>query len=315
MSERRTRRWTIRLLLLFGVLLVAEAALVVAVLLSPNATRGVQSAVAAGERWWNGTDDSAGMATRLSQEARHATDGWVRLVGGRDARPKDNGGFGGCIECHDDYASKRRFVTTYMDHPRHAELGVQCDTCHREVEHPNPPAPPEEVCADCHQEVRDPKQCVTCHPPGSIPHFYRLGYPRGDIPECTTCHPPGSFESRGRNLVRRSVLDGSDRSFCESCHLPTTCQECHGINGGGSNPHPSNWIGAHGIGPASEGPSKCQRCHTSTWCADRCHSDPDKTAALADQVARDRATPGGTPSGSPPAVSDETEELQEGTGE
>lgn len=287
--RRRRNRWLTRFLMFVGLLVLAEAAVVLYVTLSPETPEPLEQARAAATRWWSGTKDTEGMATRLSQWAGDTADGWKDsvndLVAGQDTTVEPDDTFSGCLKCHNDYAEKIRFVSTYMDHPLHAELGVACKTCHLDVEHPGPLPPPESVCAKCHDEVNDTDQCITCHAPGSVPHFYRLGYPRDQKPECDTCHPPGSFDTTARSLVNPPATDGSDRSYCTSCHQAETCEGCHGTAGapGAGVKHPAGWVQQHGeIAVAT---SSCTTCHTTRWCADSCHSNTERMKSLRGEAA------------------------------
>ncbi len=247
-------------------LLLAEGALVVAVFVSPSAGDRLEGLAASAERIWSGAEGRPGLRDRAIAAARRSYQDWIAPLWEGPRTPSPRPDFAACVDCHPDYAKERRFGV-YMDHPLHAELGVACVDCHPETPHPSPPLPQESVCADCHPEVRDAKACGTCHPPGSLPHFYLLGADREAAVRCDVCHPKDVFTARGEEpLVPHEDLTGRDRATCLACHQETTCERCHG------EPHPTGWLGSHGEGVAQTGSSTCDTCHTGTWCADRCHA-------------------------------------------
>ncbi len=271
-GRTRMRRRAL-LLVLTGAasLVLAETALVVAVVSSPQiATKTQKTVVAASEklsRAWRGSPASPGLEARLKGAASQAYQGWVKPLWALPVEAREKPTFATCVSCHRDYAEKKRFPSGYMDHPLHAQVGVACSTCHTQVEHPNPPAPEEATCVPCHKEVKEGR-CETCHPPGSLPHFYLLGAPREGVANCNACHRPGSFQPEGERkpLVRAESFDGSDRSRCLSCHPQYTCDRCH------PSRHPANWLSVHGESVGYEGAGACYSCHTNTWCASRCHT-------------------------------------------
>ncbi len=246
-------------------LLLAEGALVAAVFLSPSTGERLQGIAASADRLWSGTERSPGLRDRAVRTAREAFDTWIAPLWEPPRTPRPESDFTACVDCHPDYAKRRRFGV-YMNHPLHAELGVACVDCHPETPHPSPPLPQEAACADCHPEVQDQQACGTCHPPGSLPHFYLLGAPREAAVRCDVCHPKGAFRALATEPLVRDELSGEDRATCLACHDDATCDRCHG------EPHPPSWSDTHGASVAYTGSSTCLTCHTTTWCADRCHA-------------------------------------------
>lgn len=265
-EPRRRPRGLVLLIVVIVGLLIVEAGLVVAVFVSPTAGAKLEQIAASADRAWNGTDDDPGLRTRTARAANGLYDSWiVPLWKGPEPTDPDPA-FTACVECHPDYSTQRKF-TVYMDHPLHAEIGVECATCHPANPHPRPPRPQEAVCAECHTEVQDKESCGVCHPPGSLPHFYLFGASRSSIVRCDVCHPKGMFATRATEpQVHLEDLTGANVETCLSCHEDATCTRCHG------EPHPPDWLTIHGEPVGYDGAGSCARCHTTTWCADRCHA-------------------------------------------
>jgi hypothetical protein len=269
LHRRRRSHTTAVLIAIVTVIMLAEAGLVVAVFVSPSAGDSLRGAVARIERAWEGTDRSPGARTKAADAARRTYDDWIKPLWAGPVEPKPDDEFAACVDCHPDYATKRRFSSVFMDHPLHDQQGLGCADCHTENTHPDPLRPEERTCAECHTEVQDQGSCGVCHPPSSLPHFYLLGAPRDEQPRCDMCHPRDSFDTHATEpLVHVGRFDGTAETECTSCHAETACEACHADG----DAHPSDWLAKHGDDIAYGGPSDCGRCHTSTWCADRCHA-------------------------------------------
>jgi hypothetical protein len=267
--HRRRSHTTVVMITVVALVLLAEAALVVAVFVSPGTADSLRGVVANVERTWEGRPRSPGVRTKIADAARRTYDDWIAPLYATPTGPKEDAEFADCVDCHPDYATKRRFSSVYMNHPLHDEKGLGCGDCHTENAHPNPMRPEERTCAGCHTEVEEQGSCGLCHPPSSLPHFYLLGAPREVQPECTMCHPRGSFDTHATQpLVHAGAFDGTQDRECESCHAKTACESCHGA----AVAHPPNWLSTHGDDIAYGGPGNCAQCHTATWCADRCHA-------------------------------------------
>jgi hypothetical protein len=264
----RTQRWLLRLLLGLFLLLVVEVVVVGAVLVSPGARDAVSITVARALDAVHGNEELASLPARANDRLQGAYAGWIEPLYATPTMSETVDTFGGCVSCHEDIATARRFGDLYMDHPVHAELGVRCATCHVEVTHPSPPAPEEGVCVDCHAEdVQTGGDCALCHAPGALPHFLLLGAPRDGMVACETCHTPGSLEgATAREHVVVGAFDGSSSEDCASCHKPATCESCHEPG------HPPDWLTAHGGAADDAGTAACIDCHTGSWCADSCHA-------------------------------------------
>lgn len=250
-----------------GLLLIAEAALLVTVFVSPSSGTAVRRGATRAARAWNGTKQQPGIEGRIVNAAKGVNRSLLHPLWNSSRPARQDSPFAGCASCHRDYAAQRRYGSVFMDHPVHAQKGVTCATCHTDVSHPNPPVPEEATCARCHQEVEAKGACTLCHPPGSLPHFYVLGYPRGPV-ECSTCHPNYRFPTgAGRRLATARQMNGTDRAVCMSCHQPAKCASCHGQK------HPQNWGRIHGP-TVVDGDNSCYRCHAFDWCTEACHDKP-----------------------------------------
>jgi len=253
------------LMLGIGALLVAEGVLVTAVLVSPSARVTVSAKLAGVTEVLAGSDDAPGLTSRVSGGASNFYRTWAQPLWSAPALPKAGSGFSKCVSCHKDYASPERAPMVRMDHPRHAQAGVDCATCHTSVDHPDPGIPEEKVCAGCHDETKSIKSCGFCHAPGSLPHFYLLGIPRDGAVDCATCHRPGEIaKGSGRSRLNAPAFTGKNRALCSKCHEKAVCEKCH------SEKHPANWLANHGDGDSAP----CLRCHRYEWCTERCHNRP-----------------------------------------
>ncbi len=285
MKKRKRPVRMVTLIAAVMVVLLAEAGLVAAVFISPTISTRLERVVTSAERAWNGTDGSPGIQARVTGALDRAYDRWIAPMWSQQQSPEGGGDFARCVSCHTSYAARRRFSSVYFNHPLHAQLRVECVTCHTETAHPNPPSPEERVCAKCHREVEQRGKCGLCHPPASLPHFYLLGAPREGPVECDVCHPKKSFTTHATQpLVDVGAFNGADRTLCASCHAVSTCERCHGA------PHPSNWMRTHGETVGWGGQAACFSCHTDTWCADRCH-----TATLLNPFEPKPVPTGGSP--------------------
>jgi hypothetical protein len=246
-------------------LLIAEAALVIFVFVSPSADEQLTDVATDLQRAWEGTDGQPGFRERAADRAGEVYDDWISPLYRNLDVPTVDPEFTACVECHEDYATQRRFGV-YMNHPLHAELGMTCVECHPTNPHPNPPRPREDMCAECHTEVDEKDECGYCHPPASLPHFYTLGAPKESVVQCEVCHPKDSFSGQHPDPKVGGDFSGTNRTQCLECHEQTTCASCH------LPAHPDGWISTHGQGTAFGGTTTCSNCHTITWCSDRCHA-------------------------------------------
>jgi nitrate/TMAO reductase-like tetraheme cytochrome c subunit len=116
-----------------------------------------------------------------------------------------------------------------FSHKAHAARNITCITCHSQVVHRNVPGRPYidprtmAFCLRCHDGVRAPASCETCH---RAPHAVRG--------KCTDCHQLATWTSTFTHPV---ALGKPHRaSVCERCHtqstatgmgFPAGCVDCH----------------------------------------------------------------------------------------
>jgi len=251
------------------VVLIVEAVLVAFVFLRPGAANALRGFVASIDRAWNGTKGSPGIPERVGGAVGGVYNDWIGSMWSEPEDERQKTEFGRCVSCHPDYATKRRFESVYMNHPVHAQNRVACATCHTDTTHPNPLRVEERACVSCHTEVIEQGKCGLCHPPASLPHFSYLGAPRDGQVRCASCHDPGDLDRTrdgAKSRVHVGEFDGTDAGRCRACHEQSTCQSCH------AERHPPGWSTEHGRSVAYAGEVTCYTCHTTTWCADRCHS-------------------------------------------
>jgi len=264
-DERRGRKGLIALVVVIFIVLLVEAAVVTAVFVSPTAGDKLEEVAASADRAWSGTEEEPGFRTRSARAADQAYEDWIVPLWKGPEPPLAQPEFTECVDCHPDYARERSF-TVYMNHPVHAEIGLSCEDCHPQNPHPNPPRPTEAMCADCHAEVQDRESCGFCHPPGSLPHFYLLGAPRGAAVRCDVCHPQETFRTTATERQIDETFSGADEALCLSCHQDSTCSSCH------ASSHPPGFVESHGRSIGRSTTRSCTSCHTTDWCADRCHA-------------------------------------------
>jgi hypothetical protein len=263
-TRRKRSRGLVVLISIVFALLLAEGVLVAFVFVSPSAGDKLGKVAESVTRAWAGSGGEPGIRAKVAGAFHDGYESWIVPLWAEPTTPGGDPEFTACVECHKDYATKRRF-SVYMDHPLHAQLGVACATCHPENAHPAPPHPQEKVCATCHSEVQQKNECGFCHPPASLPHFYLLGAPRDAVVECDVCHPRKTFEAAAAIPLVHGDFLGGDQGECLSCHEISSCNECH------QPPHPPGWVSTHGP-QVGENPAYCTTCHTDTWCSDSCHA-------------------------------------------
>jgi hypothetical protein len=269
------------LILVIVLVLAAEGVLVALVFFSPTTTFKLQDRMAAIERSWNGTKGHPGYRTRLADDFKSAYDDWIAPMFASNTSAQVTDTYAGCVKCHKDYATTKVFNGIYISHPLHAQMGVTCQTCHPETDHPNPPLPLESTCAKCHTEVNTKGQCGLCHAPASLPHFYLLGAPRQGPVDCSTCHPTNMLATGPKPpLVDSSTFTGRDPAVCLRCHQAAGCISCHQVmTPTPGSPHPADWVSLHPQVVIDQGGlADCYTCHTVAWCADKCHAVVNRIA-------------------------------------
>ncbi len=286
MKGQLRRQWRlIAVLGLIAVLVMGEGALVVVSVFSPSASSSLSKDAGAVSRFFVGRKHHPGIPERVGNAIGSTIHSWFNTLGGENAKPVaqelgsgQGATFEDCVSCHPGYASTKVFSSLYFDHTVHAQIGVKCAVCHTSNVHPDPNPPAESTCAQCHKQVNEIGECQFCHAPGSVPHFYLLGYPRDQAVDCSTCHPKNEFtQTQPTPKITTPVMTGTDRSVCLECHTEANCSQCHATNGG--SPHPPNWIDTHWQAALNDN-STCMTCHTTAWCAETCHAGTPKPAPV-----------------------------------
>jgi nitrate/TMAO reductase-like tetraheme cytochrome c subunit len=201
-----------------------------------------------------------------------------------------------CLQCH----NIDRVVSTGGDikipHRQHVEMqGLKCADCHFNVVHTRNGipggAPPMDVCYMCHDGVKAPNACTTCHvkppdktqahPTDAVQNHGKLA--RARIQDCRRCHseqskfcenchskPPASHQVATWRYTHRVQVEATGKDTCFGCHQEDFCQKCHKVQ------HPPDWVQSH---PefAQGGGEPCQVCHSPAFC-DRCHVSQGVTA-------------------------------------
>jgi nitrate/TMAO reductase-like tetraheme cytochrome c subunit len=200
-----------------------------------------------------------------------------------------------CLQCH----SIDRVVSTGGDikipHRQHVEMqGLTCADCHFNVVHTRKGipggAPPMDVCYMCHDGVKAPNACTTCHvkppdkteahPTDAVQNHGKLARER--IEDCRRCHseqskfcenchstPPASHKVESWRYTHRVQVEANGKETCFGCHQEDFCDKCHKVQ------HPPNWVQTH---PefAQGGGEPCRVCHSPAFC-DRCHESQGVT--------------------------------------
>ena len=190
-----------------------------------------------------------------------------------------------CAFCHKEpgpkftaFAAAERELT--FDHAQHTQLGIECATCHRnmdQVDLAGPDQMPKMAdCMSCHDGVKAANECAVCHT-----HLTELR--------------PASHTSEW--LHRHNAEVRVEEKNCAACHGASDCQECHegailvgtlekpadhfATFGPTSDPNASQWLILkrvhqldyrynHGLDARGK-TQDCQACHEpATFCVD-CH--------------------------------------------
>ncbi|MGA9752866.1 MAG: NapC/NirT family cytochrome c [Acidobacteriota bacterium] len=198
-----------------------------------------------------------------------------------------------CLQCHPNSQIDKDIIVgnIRINHTGLREAGYQCLTCHANISHPGTRPDvsrvsqnPMSICARCHDGVKLPDTCSTCHVDGVPP----ANSPKIPIPlkltaaQCRECHQQKSFctechhglempHPAGWTKAHGQVVLDRGKDVCAACHTdkdPTFCIRCHGL----PMPHPADWQTAHAsVGQAD--PGKCVKCHGQNSCI-KCHGLP-----------------------------------------
>jgi hypothetical protein len=164
----------------------------------------------------------------------------------------------GCATCHigdPDAGPRINSYSKKFDHSAHVDAGVDCATCHTNLDEPVGDAmlghfPEMAECINCHTEKLVTTDCQLCHLPDEdlLPKDHKL--------EWLTLHGIDAAESQ---------------NSCTMCHdIGNDCQACH--NGDAvSSPHPRNFLSRHGH-DAHLSTMRCGVCHEQRDFCNECHA-------------------------------------------
>lgn len=207
-----------------------------------------------------------GQKGRLMREVYlHLTNNYEKPInaGGRlSARIPDER----CEQCH---TVKRKITPTrgiIIDHVKHKKNKISCTTCHNRAAHleiEGYVAGVKKVagvyrdrmkmaaCLVCHNDVRAPKKCETCHPP-----TFAFAPTKGEM-----AHNETWQQTHGKRAT-------TNPQPCYYCHEKDSCADCHGI----ALPHTQEFTMTANHGQsAKQNIANCLRCHPDQrWC-NSCH--------------------------------------------
>jgi len=158
-----------------------------------------------------------------------------------------------------------------FNHRIHVNKNIPCTQCHGGVKSVGfatreNALPVMGDCMTCHDGKEAPDECSVCHltrPDGRLKQVFPegvlapAGWYRGD-----------AHDERWLNNHR--VAAQADPAYCESCHAPTECVDCHNGIRKPLRIHPNDWIIQHPIAARKNSPD-CSSCHRSqTFCV-QCH--------------------------------------------
>jgi hypothetical protein len=121
-------------------------------------------------------------------------------------------------------------------------------------------------CMDCHRRHEAPNRCVVCHPSGKdgrlVTHFTEgkllpSGILRGDA------HGPLFYR-------RHAAQARANKRYCDSCHQPRTCLNCHAGTLRPMSIHSGDYVRRHSLDARRDEP-RCSSCHRSQSFCLSCH--------------------------------------------
>lgn len=197
-----------------------------------------------------------------------------------------------CLKCHPQVS---KGVTEAgglrIDHRSCVSVGADCATCHDRMIHGLQGAGTAkwdrsmgmEECVSCHESRSGSQACETCHDGKMQRARLRSGvwelthgpdwqkkHGLGGTRMCTSCHQPTDCaKCHGielPHLPEFSVGHGADSiahpASCKTCHKPRFCSDCHGI----TMPHPKSFMPTHKVLVKRQGDKQCYSCHAQRDC-------------------------------------------------
>jgi len=195
-----------------------------------------------------------------------------------------------CRACHaGDIAQTVTAAGVRMNHAAVVRVSYDCTFCHPAVAHV-PPAgstdstDPHSLCGStaCHENVNSASGCGTCHVNPSIqattsshPAGWGTTHGLGDLSTCTTCHKPTECKKchgvelphdTGVFIYNHGKQAEEAGSACFACHEKRNCGTCHKV----AMPHAAGYLQTHGKNAVDKGTEVCVNCHLESGCL-RCH--------------------------------------------
>jgi hypothetical protein len=158
-----------------------------------------------------------------------------------------------------------------MNHKIHIAKGIACTTCHGkmtdiQIATRENALPMMGKCLDCHNGVKAPSECKTCHiahPDGRLVTNLATG----------VLKPSGHYRNDAHNenyLKTHAQTARGDETYCSTCHADRFCLDCHSGVQRPMKIHPNNWVLMHPMSARRHDPT-CSSCHRAqTFCLD-CH--------------------------------------------
>ena len=175
-----------------------------------------------------------------------------------------------------------------FNHKVHVDHNIPCESCHGGLENiavanNRNSLPVMGTCISCHTGVEAPDECSTCHlatPSGTLVTEFEQGQ----------MVPHGYYRNDAHDddfIKNHAQVTREEQAYCENCHTPDYCVDCHNGVAKPTQIHPANWILIHSIS-AKKNSLECASCHKQQdFCLD-CHRrsgvvdlDPYKDTSVA----------------------------------
>ncbi len=158
-----------------------------------------------------------------------------------------------------------------FNHKVHLDRNISCETCHGDLSQiqtasPDNSLPVMGTCLTCHTGQDASDACSTCHTNDASGRLVTQ-FPEGELV------PHGYYRNDAHNenfLQSHQHTSAEEQQYCENCHKPSFCVDCHNGVAKPVKIHPANWILIHSIS-ARKNSLECASCHQSqNFCID-CH--------------------------------------------
>lgn len=191
-----------------------------------------------------------------------------------------------CLTCHSDILKSVVVSRTIrMKHKEPLDAGYRCIDCHFSkglfhVEKRQLDDFGMSRCVDCHEQKKASADCNTCHTDrgGAKLSLNRDDYPMVNLPDkisCKSCHLASSClechtlqlpHSEDWTKKSHALEAFTEKKLCFECHDEATCGKCHQ-----ESPHGDDWVKGHKEAVKAS-PAWCSSCHKTEFCL-ICHKD------------------------------------------